>query len=246
MSVKSLSFQYPLLSSVTKAATMLLLFAGMVGRESNAQTAGGSVVYRLKPDSNFQYGCFPPCLCPVMVGVPVSGTFLLIQSGFDPLFTTYNVSNVNWSFSIDGTTTAVTGSGTYKIGGEFALEQELSLKLQLGETNVGQFDSGLVPISAAFPDINVSISTNHQYCFDAVFGISASPAPVPQLQVSLMGTNAIALSWSESPGTFVLQESSDLTNWSTLTNASFLIGKQNQVILPRSTGNKAYRLQPGS
>jgi len=37
------------------------------------------------------------------------------------------------------------------------------------------FDSGLVPESKPFPDINVTISMNGQVCFDKVFNVSASP-----------------------------------------------------------------------
>src|ERR1035441_6694879 len=45
----------------------------------------------------------------------------------------------------------VTGSGTYKVGGEVAFLQELALDLQLGGAHVEHFDSGLVPEAAPFP-----------------------------------------------------------------------------------------------
>src|SRR5512135_3492980 len=113
-----------------RASVVLLLSGAILARgPASAQTDNGSTstLYRLNADSSFQQGCFPPCLCPVMIDVPVRGTFLLTPTGFDGLFNTYVVTNVNWLVSINGTATVVTGSGTYKVGGEFALQQELSL-----------------------------------------------------------------------------------------------------------------------
>src|SRR5437773_1934735 len=111
---------------------------------ANAQSADGPVLYRLNSDSSFEQGCFAPCDCALMMAGPVKGTFVLTPTGFDGLFNTYAVSEVHWSFSINGTATVVTGKGTYKVGGEVALQQELSLYLQINGGNLEHFDSGLV------------------------------------------------------------------------------------------------------
>ena len=79
-----------------------------------------------------------------MIAMPVKGTFVLTPTGFDGLFDTYSVTDVNWLVAIGGNETIVTGSGTYKIGGEFALQQQLSLDLQVGTNKVQHFDSSLV------------------------------------------------------------------------------------------------------
>jgi len=89
---------------------------------------------------------------------------------------------VNCIVSRDGTETTVTESGSYKIGGEFALQQQLALDLQVGSDKVQHFDSGLVTGPAPFPDIKVTISVNGQVCFDTVFEVSASPVPLGQIQ----------------------------------------------------------------
>ena len=214
---------------------------------SSGQVISKTVLYRLNPDSSLEQGCFPPCECPVTLNVPVKGTFLLTLTNFDSLFNTYAVTDVNWSVTINGAPTVVTGSGTYKVGGEFALQQQLSLDLQMNGGNVEHFDSGLVVDSPPFPDINVAISTNHQYCLDTVFNVSASPVPTPQLRVGLAGAQAVTVSWPVSPDPFVLQECSDLTTdvWTTVTNAPIIVGQQNQVVLACSSGEKFYRLQPG-
>jgi hypothetical protein len=248
MSVKPLSVNHNWLAFVTKAAFVALVWCGVLvsGVLATAQIANGPVLYRLSKESTFQWGCFAPCECPVMVSEPVRGTFLLSPNGFDGVFTNYAVTDVHWSFTNNNTATTVTGSGTYKVAGKPAPQQELSLFLQMDGGDVKHFDSGLVTNSVSFPDINVSVSTNGQYCFDAVFNVSASPTPSPQLQISVTGTNNILVSWQVSPDSFILQESSDLTkiNWTTVTNAPTVIGQQNQVVLPRSAGIACYRLQP--
>ena len=247
MSVKPLCLKHNLLGFVRKGL-VALVSCGVVASSgiAKAQTSAGPVLYRLNADSGFQRGCFPPCECAVLMPEPVKGTFLLTPSGSDPLFNTYTITDVHWTFINNGTATVVSGSGTYKVGGEFAVQQELSLFLQMDGGEVEHFDSGLVTTSNSFPDINVSISTNGQYCYDTVFNVSASPTPVPQLYVGIASTNSVVLSWAVSPDPFILQESCDLstTNWTTVTNTPAVKGQQNQVVLPISPGNRYYRLRP--
>src|SRR5438105_8558255 len=131
-------------------AILLLLGAVTLGGPASAQTttrSTRSTLYRLNQDSIFERGCFPPCLCPIQIERPVFGTFVLTPIGFDGLFYQYSVKAVNWVLSISGNATTVTGNGTYKIGGEVALQQELSLDLQLGGGAAERFDSGLVAVS---------------------------------------------------------------------------------------------------
>src|SRR6266699_3008989 len=168
------------LSAIRNLSRAALLLLGVVAVNTPASAQTGTL-YRLNEDSTFQRGCFPPCLCPIMIAKPVKGTFVLTPTGFDGLFNTYAVTDVNWLVSIDGSDTTVSGSGTYKFGGEFALQQQLSLDLQVGGDKVQHFDSGLVTGPAPFPDIKVTISVNGQVCFDTVFDVSASPVPLDQI-----------------------------------------------------------------
>lgn len=231
---------------VPRVAFAAGLCCGLVGLSgvSQAQSSNTATPYRLNPDSNYQRGCFAPCECPVMIAEPVKGTFLLTPAGFDPLYAYYLVTDVNWHVPLDNADTLVTGSGKYKIGGEFALQQQLSLDLQMNG-QLAHFDSGLVAVSATFPDIKVDISTNHQYCFDTVFHVSASPAVGPPLSIGLTSTNTVVLNWPVSAAAFDLQECSDLAaaNWTTVTNSPTVVGQQNQVVLPLSSRNRCFRLQ---
>lgn len=168
-------------------AVLTALFAN---QHATAQTGSGAALYRLGQSSSFQRGCFPPCLCPVMIGEPLLGTFLLTPTGFDGLFNTYAVTEVNWLVSTGSTNLIVSGSGTYKIGGEFALQQELSLDLQVGPGQIQHFDSGLVAVSTPFPEISVSISLHGQVCFDTVFSLNAAPVPLDQIVAYQLQTSS--------------------------------------------------------
>src|SRR5262249_54568972 len=66
-------------------------------------------------------------------------------------------------------------------GGEVAVQQQLTLDLQIGTNKLEHFDSGLVTGPAPFPDIKVTISMNGMVCFDKVFAVSASPVPLDQI-----------------------------------------------------------------
>jgi len=240
-----LRLNYNLPALLTRA--VFVMAAWCVVAASSGQPNFQTVLYRLNSDSSLEQGCFAPCECPTTLDGPVTGTFLLTLTNFNSLFNTYAVTDVNWSVTIDGVPTVVTGSGSYKVGGEFALEQQLTLDLQMNGGSVEHYDSGLVVDSTPFPNINVAISTNHQYCLDSVFNVSASPAPTPQLSVGHASAKAVTVSWAVSPEPFVLQECSDLATgaWTTVTNAPIVIGQQNQVVLACSSGKKFYRLQPG-
>lgn len=187
---------------------VLVLIVSLVASNVVAQSgsSSGGTIYRLNPDSSFEQGCFPPCLCPVMVDVPVKGTFVLTPTGFDGLFNNYAVDDVRWTVPLDGTNTLVTGKGTYKVGGEVAVQQELSLYLQIDGGTVSHFDSGLVLEQVPFPEINVTVSTNGQVCFDTVFGVSASPV---QLTMVRSGANVILL-WPTNSAGIHLQCSGEL------------------------------------
>ena len=225
------------LSLVRYPALAVLLSVGAVTSSGQAQTG---TVYRLNQDSTFQQGCFPPCLCPVMVNSAVKGTFVLTPTGFDGLFNTYAIGDVQWVVSNGGTDTLVTGKGSYKFGGEFALQQELSLDLQVGGASVEHFDSGLVPELTQFPDIKVTISTNGQVCLDTVFALNASPA---LLKMTPSAGNVV-LTWPTNSTSLTLQSTTNLASatWTTNSAAPVVVNGQNTVTNPVSGRQQFFRL----
>ncbi len=168
--------------------------SALIAPPAAAQTSAlHSVPYRLDEDATFQRGCFAPCECPVMERGAVKGTFKLTPSGSDPLFQYYAVTNVNWTAVLpDGTSLPIQGSGTFKIGGEFAIQEELALDLVVGNDPVQHFDSGLVAPQVPFPRLDLTISIHGVYCFDTVIEVRAHP--IPKLEV---GRDAIG--WDPDP-----------------------------------------------
>jgi hypothetical protein len=230
------------LSRLRNPALVALLLWGQTSNVP-AQTANRptGTVYGLKPDATFAQGCFAPCLCPVMLASAVKGTFVLTPAGFDGLFSTYAVGDVNWVVSIGGSDKLVTGKGTYKLGGEVALQQELSLDLQVDGATVEHFDSGLVQAATQFPVINVTISVNGQVCFDTVFGVSASPMP---LTLVASGPYVI-LRWPTNAAGLTLQSATNLVPpmvWTTVARPPILSNGQNAVTNPISATRQFYRL----
>jgi len=103
----------------------LVLFAGLAPGAAHAARAQR---YVLTSKSEFQSGCFDPCLCPIFLA-PLGGRFYLVPTGSEDggLFETFAVRGVRWIIG-DGSTGArrrVRGSGTYRLGGEVALTQRL-------------------------------------------------------------------------------------------------------------------------
>jgi hypothetical protein len=107
----------------------------------------------------------------------------LLPTGFDGRFHTFAVSDVSWIASPGGSDRLLTGSGTYRIGGELALQQRLELDLLIDGQPLQRFDSGLVPANrATFPAITVAVSINDMVCFDTVVAIDAAPVPLGEIQ----------------------------------------------------------------
>lgn len=158
-----------LLAAIVCAGTLLATSA--IGQS----TGPASALYSLAdPPSQFEWGCFGPCACPIVVQSPLAGTFVLTHSHVDPLFTYYDVSNVRWTIhGSGGTTTWITGSGTYRRGGEVALTEQLSLDLTFDGGPVQHLDSGLRPVGAAFPEIRTELSLHAQQCLDSVLVVDA-------------------------------------------------------------------------
>jgi len=135
--------------------------------------------YELEPNSRFTWGCFGPCACPIFSSQPLKGTFNLRYLGSDPLFNNYEVSNVRWVLPEASSSQTIQGSGLYRVGGEFAVQHQLSLDLTIGGEPPKHFDSGLVQGGGQFPKIEIDISLHRQgACIDTVIHVQADDPPV--------------------------------------------------------------------
>ena len=129
--------------------------------------------------SDYTFGCYPPCLCPIFIGENMTGSFDLTFESFDGQYNNYTIENVDWSTA----GSQLSGSGTYRVtapGGPADLMQEISLELMInGVTHL--IVSGLQPTSDIFPTIQIAAAENGFFCFDHTVTIDASPlfAPLP-------------------------------------------------------------------
>jgi hypothetical protein len=164
---------------------LVVLMLVLAGARAEAQLTAKPVLYQLESGSSFTRGCYPPCLCPIFTTDDISGTYRLAFDHQDPLFTWYRVQDVNWVVTLGGVDTRITGSGTYRVGGEVAVLQQMTLKLKVGEAQPQAFDSGLVPGDSSFPEIDITVSVNGMVCFDTVIDIRSTPVPA----ADITGTN---------------------------------------------------------
>lgn len=173
--------------------TMIALFLLAVGLTARAQdSTPPSTLYWLGADSTYQHGCFAPCMCPLMETAPVKGTFRLTFQEHSPLYDLYTVDDVHWTVPQGPGEQAITGSGTYRIGGEVALTQELALELQVGQNALEHFDSGIVAGGGSFPTIEITISIHGGFCLDTVIELHAKPA-------TKLSMGDAAVSWEPLP-----------------------------------------------
>ena len=88
-----------------------------------------STTYELQDRSSFDTGCFNgPCDCAIAPH-PMKGSFELVFAGYDGLYDHYDVRDVRWLVRYGDQELDLRGSGKYRVGGEFAIVQQLTLDL---------------------------------------------------------------------------------------------------------------------
>jgi hypothetical protein len=165
-----------------KRAMLLLLLAGLFlsinlwpALGSSSAWAFAASRYQLAEGSNYQEGCFDPCMCPILLNETLQGSFILNLISQDEGMDIYEVLEIDWQFVQGDETVQVSGSGLYLIGRD---TQSISLDLKVGEGPIQHFESGIVPLQAEFPEISIAAAVNGFFCYDYVFCIAAIPASV--------------------------------------------------------------------
>ena len=171
-------------------STLFVIVASVLGLGTMAlapMSGSSTTLYMLEDRSDFETGCFGPCDCLTRFE-PLRGTFELKRLNPDPLFDNYEVAGVAWDVPRQDSVLHITGSGRYRIGGEVAVQQQLTLDLAVGGQPVQHFDSGVVIAGGPFPKIDVVISLHDmQACTDTVLHVQASPSGPTGLRRSSWG-----------------------------------------------------------
>ncbi len=165
---------------VRRIAPLVFIGVTLMVAPARAQQAAPDTLVRYElavPASEWQSGCFPPCLCPLQTLSPLAGTFTLVRRGTDPvsLVTSYDVTDVRWSVPAGGRSLAITGSGHYARTTARAATERLTLDLSLDGAAPLRFDSGARPAAAAFPEIQARLSLHGEHCRDTVLVVDARP-----------------------------------------------------------------------
>jgi hypothetical protein len=171
--------------------------AAMLAAPAQAQVVDSTGYALASPPSEFEWGCFGPCACPVLLRGPLSGTFILKLSHTDPLYVYYDVLDVRWKVADATSSITITGNGTYRRGGEVAAQEQLTLDLSFNGAPSQHFDSGLRPLGATFPEINTRVSLHGEYCHDSVLAVDAKPVNVAIVDDG--GATAVLLSAAPNP-----------------------------------------------
>jgi hypothetical protein len=136
--------------------------------------------YKLSPQSTYQRSCGGPCACAPGPVLPIRGSFWLVDLEPTPLFNRFSVAMVKWQVAPDPSGTSasglpVRGGGFYRVGGEVAVQQQMSLDLKVGTEPSASYDSGLVQGGGAFPKIDVKIENGAESCVTTVIDLHAKP-----------------------------------------------------------------------
>jgi hypothetical protein len=167
---------------------LLLLVLLLVASRSDAGTTSEGVRtwrYQLLPASYLIEDC-PPCAGPTRLE-PMRGTFDLRLVSENPLFTCYELTSIAFTAGyIVGRTYNVTGHGTYSVGGEVALRQDMFLELRIDDGNSNRLcylTNGTPAVNRLWPMIETTlVQTNGT--FVQVYNLHLFAAPLREMWFS--------------------------------------------------------------
>lgn len=145
--------------------------------------AGSAWRYTLVEGSTFADDC-PICGRPT-IAFPLRGTFDLLLDNAGPLFTTYRLTNIQfYAGSKSDPLYTVIGNGTYRVGGEVAVRQEMLLETETCNSapscRAVTFTNESSAVTLGFPLIEISLVQTQASLF-SVYSMHLVAAPVREL-----------------------------------------------------------------
>ena len=166
-------------------ARLVAFGLGLMSCGAATITNGPVAAYILLEGSYLTDDC-PVCGRPTILQ-PMRGTFELVLQEENPLFSRYLVRNVSFQAGIPGGIYyKVKGEGSYQIGGEVAIQQQMTLQADInnGYTNkLCYFTNTIEAIERRWPMIQISlVQTNGT--FTQVYQLDLVAAPVREIWFS--------------------------------------------------------------
>lgn len=149
--------------------------------------------YCLTRESEASEGCFPPCLCPIMLQGAITGQFQLVKlppriispGPLPQAPTEYAVIRVKWLVisPVAPLNQSITGSGFYTVQPPTLIEGFESMRLALTvnadpERVFRSFESIFTTPPQPPRRIQADLFLNGGFCYDRLYSITASPCPV--------------------------------------------------------------------
>ncbi|HTI73167.1 MAG TPA: hypothetical protein VMF06_24545 [Candidatus Limnocylindria bacterium] len=150
-----------------------------------ASDTEGVWAFQVLHDSTLVDDC-PICGRPTILQ-PLRGRFEMRQVAEDPLFARFEISHVDFTAgSPGGTQYIITGQGTYRVGGEVAVVQDIYLELTIDngfEKKVCYFTNTTSTLERHWPILKIALGqTNGTLAH--LYGIDLSAAPIRDLWFS--------------------------------------------------------------
>lgn len=173
---------------VLYGCSVIAMFSGVVlsAQPAVAQDSlgvGDGAVFRLTDKSEYQEGCFEPCMCPIMAVQNMRGVMRLTYDASSDGVAVYRVHDVQIFVPRTDLPITFRGAGVYSIGSPSpatVIQQRLELDLTRDDADATadpiHFDSGWVPLQQS-GRINITVSINNMYCYDTVLVIDADRVP---------------------------------------------------------------------
>jgi len=160
-----------------KAVLFAAVFTFIAGSASAQIIANGRPWrYLLLSDSRLTDDC-PICGRPSFVE-PMRGSFSLRLLETNPLFSRYALEDINFTAGTERSYT-VKGSGTFQIGGELAITQQMSLQVDIDDgtaTKLCQFTNSSSAISRDWPMMDITVQqTNGTLAQTYTLRLAAAP-----------------------------------------------------------------------
>jgi hypothetical protein len=196
-----------------KLIPQVMLLMGVVAATPAVAQSTNAQMYALVTGSQLVDDC-PICGRPTILA-PLTGTFTLSVLDQNPLYTRYQLTNISFQPSAQtGLKYKVVGTGTYQIGGEVAVLQDLFLDVAIDNgytTTKAQCVNSNRQVSQQWPKIEISVDQTNGTP-GQVYYLTLIAVPVPKVQSLALDprTGNVSLQWDGNGGSFQVERAASI------------------------------------